>query len=179
MTNQAKLQYGKSYNDYFDGSDGNQYHIRAINEEDAKSILLGFDRTSRETKLKRFLSVKKHLTEKELDYLSHPDFNQHYAYGIEEIKNGEHLAFGVARFVRDPKDTTRAECAITLTDEYQGKHLGSKLFEVMVNAAKEAGIKELYGEAFADNTAVFALMRKFGELKLNTHQGISGLSLKI
>ena len=172
------MKFDQNFSWNFNNSHG-PFHIRAINENDKNSLLLGFEHTSKESRLKRFLTIKKELTDKEVLYLTHPDFINHFAYGIEKIENNKRLPFGVARFVRDPDNYHRAECAITLIDEFQGQGLGSILFEVLVNAAIEADIQELYGQALADNTAIFNLMRKFGEFSVIVEKGIANLSLKL
>jgi RimJ/RimL family protein N-acetyltransferase len=172
------MKVDQNYTQSFDKA-RKHFFIRAINEHDKADLLDGFNHASREVKIRRFLGYKKTLSEKELDYLTHPDFEVHYAYGIEEQVGDKHHPFGVARFIKDKDNPERAECAITLLDEYHGMGLGTDLFAVMVDAAKEAGVKELYGTAYSDNHAIKHLMSKFGKFTNSTQAGIDDLSLLI
>lgn len=92
---------------------------------------------------KKFLAYKKALTESEIDFFSHPDFVNHFAYGIQEITESTKIPFGISRFFIDRDDSTSAEFAIALRDDYHGMGLGKELLGFTANKAKLAGVKKL------------------------------------
>jgi GNAT superfamily N-acetyltransferase len=158
---------------------GQKIHIRAIRKSDDHSLVEGFAKASKIDRFKRFLSYKKDLTEKEVHYLTTPDFIHHFAFGIEEVHFDEKIPFGVARFIINDEDSSSAECAIILLEKYHGKGLGSLLFKVLVDCAKENNVVTLYGESLSSNTTVNHLLSKFGKLKTRHSEGICYLDLEI
>ncbi|HXZ91535.1 MAG TPA: GNAT family N-acetyltransferase [Burkholderiales bacterium] len=70
---------------------------------------------------------------------------------------------GVVRYVREPS-TERAEIAIVLADEWQGRGLGTRLLRGLIAAARKAKLQCLTGTALSTNDAVLALGRKLGFL---------------
>jgi len=69
----------------------------------------------------------------------------HFAYGIQEVTESEKIPFGISRFFIDGDDSSSAEFAIALRDDYHGMGLGKELLGFTVNKAKLAGVKKLYG----------------------------------
>jgi acetyltransferase len=62
---------------------------------------------------------------------------------------------GVSRFAR-VEDTTRAECAIVVADDWQGCGLGTELMRSLIQAALARGYTSLEGETLAENVGVSA-----------------------
>jgi GNAT superfamily N-acetyltransferase len=77
------------------------------------------------------------------------------------IAGGRERQIGVARYVSDAS-TARAEIAIVLADDWQGRGLGTRLLLGLIAAARDAGVRCLTGTAFSTNDAVLALGRKLG-----------------
>jgi acetyltransferase len=68
---------------------------------------------------------------------------------------------GVARYVKDGK-AGDAEFAIVLSDEWQGKDLGTRLLSRLITAAKINGVQKLVGTTLSDNHGMLSLARKLG-----------------
>lgn len=117
------------------------------------------------------------MTNSEIEFLSHPDFVNHFAYGIQEIKNGIKLPFGISRFVRDPDDSSQAEFAIALRDDYQGKGFGQDFLGFTINQARKNQISALYGLTLPDNEGILKLMKKFGRVELKSEDGLRRVTL--
>jgi len=156
---------------------GREFNIRRISENDRDEIVHGFESISNETRHKRFLTYKKSLTESEVDFFSHPDFVNHFAYGIQEIEGDKKTPFGISRFVCDHDNREQAEFAIALSDKYQGMKLGLELMGFTVKEARENGVKVLYGITLPDNEGILKLMKKFGEVKISSEGNLRKLSL--
>ena len=127
----------------------------------------------------RFLGIKKDFSDAELSALTHQDNIDHVAIGLME-KNGLQRGVALARFVRDTNDKTKAEFAITIIDEYQKLGVGTKLLGILIEAAKEKGIRTLTFSFMPENEAILKLVRKFGTPKaINKESGLWEYSLKL
>src|SRR6266700_2870429 len=113
---------------------GRRVGIRPIAPDDGPALRAAYDQLSDETKYKRFLAAKPHLTGSDVRYLTNIDCERHVALVATPAANpGEIL--GVARFVIIPEDRETAEFAIVVGDPFQADGLGSALMERL---AKEA-----------------------------------------
>lgn len=64
----------------------------------------------------------------------------------------------------------RAEISITVLKEYWGKGIGSRLMEMMIDFARNAGIKILYLEVRADNKRAIELYKKYGFCEIGVYE---------
>ncbi len=138
-------------------SDGTGVLIREIQASDKRSLALGLERLSPESRRRRFLTVKPRFSARELRYLTEVDGHDHYAIVAATTARPQVLV-AVARFVR-LSDPTAAEAAIVVCDELQGRRLGTALAERLADAALERGITTIEASILADNRPAHALMR--------------------
>jgi acetyltransferase len=77
------------------------------------------------------------------------------------LVHGKERQIGVARYVKEflPGD---AEFAIVLSDDWQGRGLGSKLLSSLLAAAKNDGVRRLVGTTMSENRGMLVLGRKLG-----------------
>jgi acetyltransferase len=68
---------------------------------------------------------------------------------------------GVGRLVMTPERDT-AEFAVIVADPWQGKGLGEKLIEGVIDIAQESGVKSLWAEVLVENVPMLELMKKMG-----------------
>jgi acetyltransferase len=68
---------------------------------------------------------------------------------------------GVGRLVMAPERDT-AEFAVIVADPWQGKGLGQKLIERVMEIARENGVNLLWGEVLAANLPMLELVKKLG-----------------
>jgi RimJ/RimL family protein N-acetyltransferase len=138
--------------------------IRALEPTDGPALTAAYERLSDETKYKRFMAAKPHLSRRDVVYLTRIDGDRHVA--LVATLAGEHdQIIGVARFVRLPEDPETAEFAIVIGDPYQGDGLGSALMSRLAQAATGHGVKRLRGTMLAENTGAHKLTRRLaGEL---------------
>jgi acetyltransferase len=68
---------------------------------------------------------------------------------------------GVSRYAR-VDDTDQAECAIVVTDAWQGRGVGSELIRSLAQAARANGIRTLVGVSLGENQRIHAWARRFG-----------------
>ncbi len=147
-------RYDASYEETVELSDGQRVHLRLMRPSDKEMLLEGFERLSPNSRYARFMAPKSKLTESELRYLTEVDGVDHFAMGaIRRHLVSKDEGVGIARFVRlrDRPDT--AEPAVTVSDDYQGKGLGSILLQRLIEAAWERDVRWFVTELLAENTA--------------------------
>lgn len=150
---------------------GRQVAIRPIAPGDGPALSAAYDRLSDETKYRRFMAVKPHLSGTDLRYLTNIDGARHVALVATEVDRPNQI-LAVARFVRLADDPETAEFAIVVGDPYQGDGMGSALMRRLADAAVSCGVKRLLGTMLANNTAAHKLTRRLaGELAHERHFG--------
>src|SRR5436309_2378225 len=129
---------------------GKEVSIRPIRADDGLRLQLAYDRLSPESKYRRFLAPKPHLTNADTNYLVRVDGVDHFAL-IATADDDQQAILGVVRFVRLPEDPQMAEFAIVVADEYQREGLGTELLARLRRAALERGIARLRATTLAEN----------------------------
>jgi acetyltransferase len=76
----------------------------------------------------------------------------------EEDRN---LEIGVSRLILEP-NKKRGEFAVVVADKYQGRGLGIKLVDMLLEFAKEKSIEMVYGTVMAENLKMIRLCEKLG-----------------
>src|SRR6185312_11184331 len=112
---------------------GKAIAIRPLRPDDGPALREAYDRLSDDSKYKRFLAAKPHLTGSDIRYLTHTDAHHHVAL-VATLPHRPGEIIGVARFVIVPDDPTTAEFAITVGDPYQHQGVGTALMERLAQA---------------------------------------------
>jgi len=68
---------------------------------------------------------------------------------------------GVSRYVTNP-DQSSCEFALVVADDLNGKGLGSRLMESIMDVARDKGLAEIEGLVLANNNGMLKLMRSLG-----------------
>ena len=68
---------------------------------------------------------------------------------------------GVSRYVTNP-DQSSCEFALVVADDFNGKGLGSRLMESIMDVARDKGLAEIEGLVLANNSGMLKLMRGLG-----------------
>ncbi len=157
--------------------DGSTVRIARISPRDAPLIADGFERLSTESRRLRFLTSKPNLSSTELRYLTEVDGYWHEALGAIDPRTGRGIA--VARFVRDADDRSRAEVAITVTDEWQHRGLGTVLLDRLADRAREEGIDRFTALVAGDNAAMHPFLAGLGGSVTVTPVGAGALEYEI
>ena len=150
--------------------DGTKVTIRPIVTNDRDRLQRGFERLSPESRYRRFFSPVNRLTDSMLRYLTEIDYVDHFAWVAEAEVDGELRGIGVARYVRT--GPTAAEAAVTVADDFQGRGLGSLLFDALVLRALENGIRCFEGDVLADNDSMRGVLGATGAVLERPSQGI-------
>lgn len=150
------MQYTADYHEEVTLADGLRLRIRLVRPSDKLLLERGFQRLSPTSRYRRFLTVRDHLTEAELRYLTECDGIDHVAIGAVTCpgSDGEEEGVGIARFVRSRERPDTAEAALAVVDEYQHRGIGHLLLSRLIEAARERAIKSFSCDLLASNEAM-------------------------
>jgi acetyltransferase len=142
--------------------DGRTLVLREIFAGDVLALQRGFARLSPEEVRMRFLHP---LTELPHDFavrLCDLDPATSVAFVFIDLPDEpEREIRGVARAYIDPT-TLSGEFAIVVQRQYTGQGLGMRLMRCLIDACRERGAEELWGDVFIDNTPMLHLLSKLG-----------------
>jgi len=131
--------------------------IRPIAAGDRERLRESHERLSPETRYRRFLAVKPHLTSADVRYLVDIDGRDHVALVATLPEAADEPIVGVARFIRIPDEPEVAEVAIVVNDALQGRGVGTELITRLAEAAVARGVRRFRATMLADNLPVHRL----------------------
>jgi GNAT superfamily N-acetyltransferase len=67
---------------------------------------------------------------------------------------------GLAEYARE--DDASCEFALVVADEWQGRGLGRRLLQTLLDAAQHAGVRQMHGDVLRENRAMLGLARALG-----------------
>jgi len=138
--------------------------VRPIGPDDKRRLSDAFERSSPESRYRRFLSPTNKLQSSQLRYLTEIDHHRHE--GIQAVDPHTDDGVGVARFVRSPEDPSLAEVAVAVDDEWQGRGLGTVLLHDLAARAREEGIKRFSASVLAENKPMIGAFHKLGDVRV-------------
>lgn len=152
---------------------GPTVRIRPLRHDDLQRELRFIQGLSRETLYLRMQYFASQLTERDLERLLDLDYFDRLAIA-GMVGTGEAQEFvGVSRYARI-EGTTRAECAVVVADDWQGRGLGTELMRSLGIAARARGITCLEGSTLAENQRIGAWAQRFG-FNVRTEPNSGGL----
>lgn len=142
--------------------DGTPITVRPIRPEDAQMNQDFVRRLSPETKYFRFMSAVRELSPSLLARLNIIDYHRELAFiAIRLREDGEEEQIGVCRFTANP-DGESCEFAIVVSDEHQHSGLGRRLMSLLIQTARQRGLKTMKGEFLASNERMLRFVQRFG-----------------
>jgi len=132
--------------------------VRPIEPGDRDGLRRAFDGLGPESRYRRFFSPVDHLTDSQLDFFTQVDHHDHEA--LVAVDDGE--IRGVARYVRPAPGSPRAEVAVVVTDDWQGRGLGTELLDRLSRRARTDGVHTFTAAALSDNRAIIDLLGGLG-----------------
>ena len=141
--------------------DGQPFFIRPIRPSDADLLIDHFHSLSSRSIYMRFFSPVKQLSRDMLIRLTQIDYDREIALVALMGKEQNQKMAGVCRIIVFP-DKTQAEFALAVSDDWQGKGIGSSLLTQCLKAARQMGIRRVIGCVLAENTQMLKLGRKLG-----------------
>jgi acetyltransferase len=153
-------------------SDGTKVLLRAIRPEDEPAEHDMLSSLSQETLRTRFFRIIKDISHEWLIFFCNIDYDRQIAIIAEMEKNGKKSMIGVGRIIMN-EDLTSGEVAVLVQDRFQGKSLGAKLVEMLIEIARERGLEDVRADVLTENESMLHIFRQLG---FSTHRIDSGTS---
>jgi RimJ/RimL family protein N-acetyltransferase len=156
------MEANSAVTDRVELGDGRAVLIGPLHPSDRERWLRGVRRASAEALFKRFMSPVDRLTSSQIAYLVGVDHRDHEALLAVDEDSGEAVAVG--RFVRSTEDPTRAEAAVLVVDEWQGRGLGKAMARALSDRARALGIDRFEATMLPGNKPMLAVLDWLGEI---------------
>ncbi|GAB6049187.1 GNAT family N-acetyltransferase [Hydrogenophilus islandicus] len=141
--------------------DGTDVLIRPIRPEDAELEAEFVRNLSPQTKYFRFMTTLNELPPAMLARLTQIDYDREMAFIAVTTQAGKEVELGVARYAVNP-DGESCEFAIVVADEWQHRGLARKLMQVLIETARNRGLKEMRGVFLANNERMLRFVASLG-----------------
>jgi len=138
---------------------GREIAIRPITAADGPSLQAAYDQLTPESKYRRFMGIKPHLSDRDTRYLVEVDGHDHLALLATPVKRPQRI-LAVGRYVRLREDPRAAEFAIVVGDPYQRQGIASVLLRRLADAAVAAGIDRFVASILADNLPAHRMVHR-------------------
>jgi GNAT superfamily N-acetyltransferase len=139
-------------------SDGRPVLIRPLLYGDRFELAAAFTELSPRARRHRFFKPPDELDEDELEYLTNLDYRDHFAC-VAALEDGPvPKGVGVARYVREERNPTVAEVAVTVLDAYQHRGIGTLLTRTLGDVAAGNGIRSFVHYVQWGNAAAISLL---------------------
>jgi CRP-like cAMP-binding protein/GNAT superfamily N-acetyltransferase len=143
-------------------ADGTQLQVRPILPADRPRLEEALDKHfSQESHRKRFFSPGK-LSPSLINYLVDVDYVDHFAWVVVTEEDGALRGVATTRYIRLHEDPEVAEIAFGVTDDYQGRGLGTFLLGALGAAAPVGGVKRFRASVLAENLPMRAVLDRVG-----------------
>ncbi len=164
------LPYPAHYEQVWPLPGGGEYTVRPIQPDDAQMLQDLMHHLSPESRYFRFVSSIAELPPSMLARFTLIDYDREMALvaihkqrtaGADgEITETERI-IGVSRYITNP-DQSSCEFSLVVADDFNGKGLGSRLMQSIMDVARDKGLTEIDGLVLANNPGMLKLMRSLG-----------------
>jgi len=166
----AILPYPARYEQVWPLRGGGEYTVRPIHPDDAQMLQDLVHHLSPESRYFRFVSSFTELPPSMLSRFTLIDYDREMALVAvfkerSEAADGQIVEteriVGVSRYITNP-DKSSCEFSLLVADDFNGKGLGSRLMESIMEVARQKGLTEIEGLVLANNPAMLKLMKGLG-----------------
>ncbi len=140
--------------------DGTTIQVRPVRGEDEPALETFFSSLSAETVYFRFGQRRINMPHEALARFCQVDYDRDIAF-LAFADDRENSVIGDVRLNRFA-DLEYAELSFVVSDNWQGKGIGSVLMEYCIKAAKEIGVKTLWMEILKENSRMIRFGQKYG-----------------
>ena len=140
---------------------GTDIIVRPIRPEDAELERTFIEGLSQQSRYYRFMHNVKNVTPEMLARFTQIDYHRELALVALVQEKGQWKEIGISRYVLNP-DGVSCEFAVVVSDQWQRTGIGYKLMELLIEAARDRGLKYMDGIVLKDNTGMRKLARSMG-----------------
>jgi acetyltransferase len=167
--------FAAKYSQQWQCRDGTPVLLRPIRAEDETIERELLTNMSDESSRGRFFQVLNNISSDMVARFCNIDHNREMAFIAEFSTDGKKRNVGVGRLIIEPTGNT-AEFAVLVADDFQHKGLGLKLFELLIDIAREKQLSSIYGIVLNDNVRMLKIADKFGSKVVALPDFTSGVS---
>jgi acetyltransferase len=144
--------------------DGQKIHIRPIKPEDEPLWTEMIGSLSPASVEFRFFGPVKQITKSMLVRYCHIDYDREIALAALDPGKGKKPArmLGVSRLTIETANAETGEFAIVIRDDVQRRGLGHELMTKLIVAARDMGVREIYGHVLAGNMPMIRFSESLG-----------------
>jgi len=165
-------QFPKELMADFEVANGVTLHLRPIRGDDAEKLVEFHTHLSFDSIYRRYFSLHPVLSSAEVKHFTQVDYVNRLALVVVD---GDHLV-AVGRYDRYPESST-AEVAFVVRDDYQHLGLGHRLLNALAGAAWERGITDFSAETMSSNHDMLSVFRRSG-FPLTTSSAFNEISVR-
>lgn len=159
--------------------DGQVLRMRPIRPDDGQRLAAFYANASPADMRLRFFSARREVPHSELARYSQIDYDREMTFIAVPSAAADAPMLGEVRGVCDP-DNVRAEFAIQVAGDHQGRGLGRLLLTQLVVYLRARGTQELIGECLNDNAPMRSLARQLGfEVRPSPQEDLMELRLRL
>ena len=144
-------------------ANGTRYIVKPCAEVGAKNLRAGITdglkHMSGRSRWLRFASAVVTLSDAQLDYLTDLDGTNRVAWCAAVVVGEHRSGIALARYARLPEESSVAEFAIAVIDEFQGQGVGSVLLDKLLETAAVNDIRSLRGYVLPQNEVMLQMCR--------------------
>lgn len=141
--------------------DGSEVLLRPVQPADEPELTEMLYSLSSETVRRRFFAHTTTFPHKDVQRLTNIDYENNLAIvAAVPGPRGEEELVAIGQYFREPEDT--AEVAFIVQDAWQDKGLGSRLMQVLAEAAKQRGICHFTATVLPENRAMINVFKHAG-----------------
>jgi RimJ/RimL family protein N-acetyltransferase len=137
--------------------DETRCHVRPIRSDDAERLAAFHGRLSARSAYLRFFTIHPELSAEEIERFTHVDYDDRLALVVEF--DGALIAVG--RYDRVP-DSSEAEVAFVVSDEFQHHGIATLLLDDLALAALQRGITTFTASTLAENSPMLRVFSHSG-----------------
>ena len=142
-------------------ADGADIVIRPIRPEDA-GIEQAFVRNlSPQSRYYRFMQSLRELTPEMLVRFTQIDYDRELALIAVTTSRDREIELAVGRYITNP-DGESCEFALVVADEWQGRGVGTRLMQQLIEAARARGFRSMDGEVLLNNAPMIKFVAGLG-----------------
>lgn len=141
--------------------DGTAVTIRPIRPEDAVIEREFVNGLSEQSRYLRFMYALQEITPAMLSRFTQIDYDREMAFIAVDDSSGKEVQVGVSRYITLPDEAT-CEFAIVVGDDWRGRGLARVLMGDLIAAARDAGLKRMFGTTLSENQRMLELAASLG-----------------
>jgi acetyltransferase len=164
------LPYPAHYEQLWPMRGGGEYTVRPIQPDDAQMLQALVHGLSKESRYFRFVSSMQELPPSMLARFTLIDYDREMALvAVHKVRTADaqgdmvetERIVGVSRYITNP-DKASCEFSLVVADDFNGKGLGSRLMQAIMDVARDKGLTEIDGLVLANNPGMLKLMKSLG-----------------